>query len=508
MGPARPDPRQPQAGLVEGIDALSAELYRAAEDFRPVLNAADPLAAELRAAQLLARFTGMSGPLSALDLALGLVALAARHPQPHVAAMTAAVGWLRPGMATSMALSDLARHGVRPPPWGERIGEVTPGRAWRYCDVFGDQEAVLATFRYDDVEHAILVETVNCPTPRVRAVHMSTTAAQLRAVLEKSAGEAGERRVMQEISLAQARAGLQQAVWSQPHRGAEPDSLVFLPIARRRVERLPEPEPVNGAGYTKADRAAAVEEFLATDPLPGTAGGVLRFWAEVLAGYTATNASAPTRIGPVWLGHALEDHVPRIFELTAAQRSGLVPAVTAWARWAAGKQGLPDAAVDRLTERVTEIDERFDAVYSDPDLVPLRCYLSDVAAVTADSEDLLRAFTLRAQAVPLPHLRPTESRPLLASDPLQRRRILADDAEEWGPNEDVSTQDWLDALTQVSDQLWHDDPPEVGQAVLRYLDGDGPEPGLLDDLAELAIEHAGDSAGYLAAIHTRTAPPT
>jgi hypothetical protein len=72
----------------------------------------------------------------------------------------------------------------------------------------------------------------------------------------------------------------------------------------------------------------------------------------------------------------------------------------------------------------------------------------------------------------------------------------------------VSTQDWLDALTQVSDQLWHDDPPEVGQAVLRYLDGDGPEPGLLDDLAELAIEHAGDSAGYLAAIHTRTAPPT
>ena len=85
VGPARPDPRQPQAGLVEGIDALSAELYRAAEDFRPVLNAADPLAAELRAAQLLARFTGMSGPLSALDLALGLVALAARHPQPHVA---------------------------------------------------------------------------------------------------------------------------------------------------------------------------------------------------------------------------------------------------------------------------------------------------------------------------------------------------------------------------------------------------------------------------------------
>jgi hypothetical protein len=507
VGPARPHIRQPQPGLVEGIDALCAELYPAAEHFRPVLNAADPLAAELRAAQLLARFTSESGPLHALDLALGLVALAARHPQPHVAAMTAAVGWLRPGMATSMALADLARHGVRPPPWHERIGEVTPGRAWRYRDVFGDQEAVLASFFYDDVEHAILVETVNCPAPHVRAVHMSTTAAQARAILENSAGEAGEHRVMQEISLAQARAGLEQAVWSQPHRDAEPDSLIFLPVARRRVERLPEPEAVNGVGYTKADRAAAVEEFLATDPLPGTDGGVLRFWAEVLAGYTATNASAPTRIGPVWLGHALEDHVPRIFELTAAQRTGLVPAVTAWAKWAAGKRGLTDAAVDRLTERVTEIDERFDAVYRDPDLVPVRCYLSDIAAVTADGEDLLRAFTLRAQAVPLPLLRPTESRPLLASDPLQRRRILADDAEEWGP-QDVSTQDWLDALTRVSDQLWHDNPPEVGQAVLRYLDGDGPEPGLLDDLAELAIEHAGDSAGYLAAIRTRTAPPT
>jgi len=273
-GPTRPDLRKLRDGFVAGVDAVCVELYSEAEHFRPLLSAADPLAAELRTAQLLARFTKTS-PSGAVDLELGLVALAARHPQPHVAAMTAAVGWLLPGMATSMALSHLASQGVRPPAWHERIGDVTPGRAWRYRDVFGDQEAVLVTFFYDDAEHAMLVETVTCPTLRVRGVHMSTTTTQLRTVLQKSADETGEQRIMEEISLQQAHAALAQAVQWQPHGDAEPDSLVFLPIVRRRVERLPGPERIDEVGYTTADRAAAVEEFLAAaSPPPGTDGRV------------------------------------------------------------------------------------------------------------------------------------------------------------------------------------------------------------------------------------------
>jgi hypothetical protein len=62
--------------------------------------------------------------------------------------MTAAVNCFLPGMATSMALGDLARRGVPLPAWREWLGEVVPGKAWRYRDVFGDQEAVLVSFSY------------------------------------------------------------------------------------------------------------------------------------------------------------------------------------------------------------------------------------------------------------------------------------------------------------------------------------------------------------------------
>jgi hypothetical protein len=502
-GRARPDRQNVQAELAQGIDAVCAELYREADGFRPLLDTADPLAAELHAAELLARFTAPQS-MGAIDLAFGLVAVAARHPQPHVAAMTAALNWLMPGMATSMALNDLASKGVRPPAWYEHIGQATPAQAWRYRDVFGERQAVLVTFFYHDTEHALLVETLTCPAPRVRTVRIST-AAQLHTLAQASADQISGYAVMEEISLQQAHAVLAPAMQHPSQPAADPDDhLVLLPVAYRRLTRLPQPEQVDQSGYTKADRAAAVQEFLTTNPLPGIDRAVLRFWAQALAGYTATTASAPTRIGPLWLTHALIEHVPRVFELTTAQRAGMLPAVTAWIAWATRVQGLPEAATDQLTAHLVEIDKRFDAVYTNPDLVPIRCYLSDIAAITADGEDLQRAYALRTQAVPPPHLRPAAVNSLLASDPEQRRRILAAYAEAFGHDEDISLPDWLDALALVSDQLWHNDPPQVGQAVLEYLDGEGPDLDLLGDLAELAIKHTGDTARYLTAIHNLT----
>jgi hypothetical protein len=495
VGPARPDQGTVQAEFAQGIGAVHAELYREADGFRPLLDTADPLAAELRAAQVLARFAAAQS-VGAIDVAFGLVAVAARHPQPHVAAMTAALDGLMPGMATSMALDDLASKGVRPPGWYEHIGQATPVRACRYRDVFGEQQAVLVTFVYHDTEHALLVEMVTCPAARVRSVRV-WTAAQRRTLGQTSADQVGAYPVVEEISLQQAHAALAPAMQYPPQATAGPDDLVFLPIACQRLTRLPQPEPVEQTGATKADRAAAVQQFLATNPLPGIDRAVLRFWAQAVAGYSAITASAPTRIGPLWLTHALTDHVPRVFELTTAQRAGLLPALTAWIAWATRVQGLPEAATEQLTAHLVEIDKRFDAVYTNPDLVPIRCYLSDIAAVTADGEDLQRAYTLRAQAVPPPHLRPAAVRSLLACDCEQRRRVLAAYAEEFGHHEDIALPDWLDALALVSDQLWHNDPPQVGQAVLKYLDGAGPDLDLLGDLAELAIKHTADPARYL-----------
>jgi hypothetical protein len=175
--------------------------------------------------------------------------LAARHPEPHVAAMTAAVNCFLPGMATSMALGDLARRGVPLPAWRERLGAVVPGKAWRYRDVFGDQEAVLVSFSYQDAEHAILVETTTCPAPSVRVAQVSATVGDLRAALRASAEASGEQLVLEKIPLEQARATLGAAV-RRPHRDAGPESFVFLPIARHRIEYLPDPGPVEETTHT------------------------------------------------------------------------------------------------------------------------------------------------------------------------------------------------------------------------------------------------------------------
>ena len=502
QSPLVQDVRQAMSALADAAVDAEPEVYTEAQSFRQFGDAADPLDVEIHTARLLARFD-QAQPAGSLGLALGLVTVAARHPRPHVAAMAAAVGYFLPGMATTMALRDLTRQGIRPPSWAERLGDVEPRRAWRYRDVFGDQEILLVTFYYDDAEHGILVETVTCPEPMACLIHLSGTVAELRDILQRSADETGGQRVLEEITLAQARAALAHAVW-QPHRDAPPESLAWLPIVRRRVACLPEPEPVDAVQYTRADRVAAVDAFLtATAPPPGVDREVLRFWAQVLAGYTATGGSAPTRIGPVWLGHVLGEHVPRMFDVTAAQRAGLCAAVTAWAGWAARQQGLPDPAVDLLTARIAEIDEAFDRVYVDPELAAVRCYVTDVAAVTADGENLRRTFALRAVAVPLPEQRAPARRSLLASDPVARRQILADEFKTWQLSSDQSVPDWLDALVSVSDQLWNQDPPDLAHEVLDYLDQEGPDSELLFDLTQLALEHGDDPVGYLAAALAR-----
>ncbi len=512
-------------------DALHVTLLAESDRFAHLLKVDDPLDAELRAAQLLAVYT-TAGGVGMAGLVQGIVETATRYPTPQVAAMALSVGSLLPGRITTGIATDLVRQGVLLPSWYRRLGMAKPVRAWRSRDVFGDQELVLITFHYGEAEHAIIVETVTCPTPRVLAVQVTTATERARAAVEASTDATGAQRAMEEISLIEARAAVSRAI-RRPYREAQADDLVLLPVVRNRVGRLPEVEVEDDDenGYeptllwgrapegmpSRTDRAAAVEEFLAdAGATAGVEEGVLRFWAGALAGYTALTRSQASRIGPVWLDHALGDHVSCVFELTPAQRAALVPAVSAWASWAARKQGLPASAVGLLLRRITELDAVFDDLYADPDLLPLRCYLSDVAARTADGEDLLRAHRQRILAVPPPARRAAGSQHLLASDPEHRRRIHAERIASDGTPDGVAERDWLDALAGVSDRLWDVGPGELTAAVTEHLDrievldrhdylvdldNDDVAPDLLDRLAELAIAHPDDGA-FLAAVRT------
>jgi hypothetical protein len=556
VNPTSEDRKQPAQ---QKLDTLMAALLAETEYFRPHLRTSDPLPSELRAAELMASYTAPGG-VGATTFLQALLELAERHREQHVAAMVAAVGSLLPGQITVTMVTDLVRGGLLMPSWYRRLGLAKPLRAWRHRDVFGDQELVLVTFGYGDVEHGIVVETVHCPGPRVLAVQITTDPERTRASLRESTDATGARREPVEISLEAAREALSMAI-RKPYRDADDADLVLLPVIRNRVSRLPETvppwareaehdhdhadhhhaehdhdrdgrhEPVSiearitgtwwepPARSSREQREAAVEDFLAqTKPPAGLEVEVLRFWARVLAGYTGLTGAAPTRIGPVWLEHALADHVPTVFELTPQQRAGLRQAVTAWARWAASRQDIPPAAVEFLTEHIARLDAAFDSIYAGPDLLPLRCYLSDVARSTADGEDLLRVQRLRTLAVPPPYRRSEPARGLLGSDPDQRRLIHTDRLRTSQAPAGTPPQQWLDAVTLVSDRLWNDDPPGLAEAVTAQLDllerldkhehiidfesMEAPS-ALLDRLAELALEHAGDAEGFLASVRTR-----
>jgi hypothetical protein len=105
--------------------------------------------------------------------------------------------------------------------------------------------------------------------------------------------------------------------------------------------------------------------------------------------------------------------------------------------------------------------------------------------------------------VPTPDRRPPATRSLLASDPNQRHTILAATLQSWRLPRELSTQDWSDALTRISDQLWNQEPSELAPAVVDYLSVTGPDEQLLGDLVELAVDHQGDNAAFLTAAWAR-----
>jgi hypothetical protein len=435
--------------------------------------------------------------------------------------MVCALDAFMPGMATGMALSDLARHGVPMPGWRDRLGCVIPGPAWRHLDRYGEQRAVLATFRYGETPHALAAVTSPWPATRVLAAQLLRSADdELRQSIAQNIEQRYGGPVVEEPLTPQELHGNLRAAVHRAPDDLEPDSQVALEILRQRLKALPPSartagqrraaearlRPVERPGdgtQARARRDAAVAAFLSdTSTPPGMNDTVLGFWARVMAGASAVHPVAPTHVSPDWLDYLLEQYVPQTIELPEAVRAGLRPAVTAWVCWAAGQRSLPAEALEALTARVIELDEAFGPTYADPEMIALRCYLRDVVTTTVDGDDLRRALRLRATAVPLPRDRQPEDRHLLASEPDQRQRILAGVLAFW-QLPPVDKQHWSDALHRVSARLWNGETDELTTAVADYLLTEGTDELLLGDLTELAIEHTSDEQAFTAAAVAR-----
>jgi hypothetical protein len=372
--------------------------------------------------------------------------------------------------AASQALADYTADDIYPPGWVTSIGKPTPGRAWRRHDVFDESEVIAVTFSYEDAEHALLVAVDLAELPTVGMVAMGDEADGMLKTLQDNV-ETHQR--VEEITLGEARRRIEGPL---ARAGTGPDfeldssSIVFLPLARSRVRRLPSDDPGQAVAYTAADRASAVEEFLRS-PEAGDAGDpdVARFWATVLTGYSSrVPGEPPAQVGPHKLAAMLLVHVASTFTLTDAQRDGMERAVTVWTRWAAGRQGLDETAADLVMTRLPELLEEFPDAYDHPYSATSRSYLSDLATPEVELPWLADQLARREFAAPFPGDRDPSTDGIDATDARGRAEIaIAEFAECEGAGADKIKL--LTAVPRIVEEVWHDNPASTWERAKKLL---------------------------------------
>jgi hypothetical protein len=464
--------RQPDGS--EALDRALAELWQS-------ISAGDVLSAEVQASSLIALPLLTGGTDAEHDmLAAALVAAAkTRGYEPAGAAylrLMMALGPRALKRRASDALGDFTSQDVYPPEWVNGIGKPVPGQAYRGRDQFGDHEVVFVTFGYAGVEHALLVSIDLAELPTVVSVDLVR---DVPRALKFFADGDGLIERLEPVTLPEARRRI-EAPLARAGQDADAEfdatTLLALPLARSRVRRLPAPEPGLAVTYTAADRAAAVDDFLRS-PEAADAGDpdAARFWAQVLTGYSSrVTDEPPAQAGRHKLGAALLVHAAGTFTLSGGQADGMRPAVSAWTRWAARRQGLDQQAADTLMTHLESVLGNFPAAYGDPVNVVARGYVRDIAAPDADAAWLAGCRARRELAAPLPENRAPDDAAVDPADPAGRAVLVA---SEFGPCDPGGTDpdEFMAAVSRVVEELWHGAPPATWQAGKRLL-AEGHDP--------------------------------
>jgi hypothetical protein len=446
-------------------------LDRAVAALGTTISAGDVLSAEIQTSALVALLyltDGSAEETALLTDALITVASQELHGPEGSAylRLLVSLGPRAVKRAASAALAELTADGVYPPEWVTSIGKPAPGQAWRLYDVAGDREVIVVTYRYEDAEHALLVAIDLAELPLVGMILIGEDADGMIKTLGDQA-EPWERH--ERITVAEARRHIEPALMradEEPGFDAGDPSVLFLPLARSRVRRLPSDDPA--VAYTAADRAAAVDEFLRS-PEGADAGDpeTARFWAQALTGYgSRVPGEPPAQVGPHRLTALLLVHVPSTFTLSAVLHDGLRQAVTAWVRWAAVYQGLDEAATEHLMSRVPEILDEFPTAYDDPFNVVTRGYVRDLVTSDANVAWLADQRARRELAVPLPEDRDSGVRDIDATDPDGRGAVTMAEFARCAP-EGTAGETFLAAARRVVEELWHDDPAQTWQEAKR-----------------------------------------
>ena len=464
----------------ETVDELLEEVLR---EFAELGPEADPMRVELVTSEILGEWWEEGD-----DLAAELIEFAATATEPRrLAAPLAALRTLATTQeqreAAGVALEKL---GLPELEWAGRLNQVTVGECWRTADVYGDATSVLCVFGEGEAAHGLLVSIGYAVLGgwADEAVIVEAPGEVIGEMLSQGA-DGGDLVLCEQISPARAHQLIADALVGtelQQEPEVTDDYVRFRALALARLRLLPAPEAQPEPAILSAeDQARIIDEFLAASPeLEDT--GAARVCALRLIEFGAEHdPRRPLRVGPDKLSSFVDFVDDGTIELTEEQDEVLEEVLSAWARWGAQRDGLPEDAVeplleaveDRLYERTVEAEPSLDA------------YLE--GAEDLEEPDVAELVRRRQFAIPSVHTEIVgEEVELDPSDPEQRRLLVIGEHPDFQYSlleDDKETFLLVTAHTTVADQLWDNEPPQVWQAAQRLLEG-----GLERDqvIAELA----------------------
>ncbi|MGH7735189.1 MAG: hypothetical protein ACREOE_16250, partial [Gemmatimonadales bacterium] len=167
--------------------------------------------------------------------------------------------------------------------------------------------------------------------------------------------------------------------------------------------------------------------------------------------------------GPLLFRRLVRDVLPASVVLPTRVADDVSQAMRAWARWAAGRCGLPKHLRRRLLAELEDDLRGFRARLAEANRAPEHRYVEDlpddVICDDTSSEEVLRR---RYLAVPLPHERAAGAGTLDPAKPDGRSRIT----DLWLGERRIPRDSWASYRTLV-DQLWAGDPPEIAEQAMR-----------------------------------------
>jgi hypothetical protein len=479
---------------------------------RELLAVRTPLDAELMVSDMLGAWWGrrLRGGDVEQILGEGLVDYAAKAGTPAALTLLVSVAYLgtarqaakAEGAALALMESDVAR-----PQWADRVGAVKPAGCYVSRDVYGDQDTVVCTFAYNGQDtHALVVVVDYNMGGMARDAWVSS---QVDKLLEQARQEAAGNPLLrfEEIEPQQARALLEFAMKAtDTAQGRKAPKLVsdsysaYHAFARARIKALPpgrlRPEPAHTeAPYSKDRRAMLAAEFLASDAAENLSdpSAASRCADHIIDYGCDQDFGRPMRVSPTKCETFLLDWLPRKVLLSLAEQDAMPYVLSAWARFAGPRIGLPEQGVRATLDAVWEATARFTEAYRDPAAFGLDRSL--VRRLLPDGD--LSALARRAFAFPLLQgMRGSTDLDLLNPADEADRRILLE-IDHAGELDRPDLEEHLAWHEEIARRLWVGDPPQLWVAAERLIDLGHDRHDVLHVLIEIA-ERIGDHPGELA----------